>query len=234
MGVGAVAAAELLEKAHAAGDRVEAASAERLARLGKPAEIRRFDVSSDETATIAARQARLADAFVALRPNGNSQEPERFVEGVLFGSGRHILLVPEGTLLVPEGTRPKAAFDHILIAWNGSRESARALAEAMPYLHKAKKVTVVVVDDEPPTEARALLGNEAANHLKHHGIDADVHHLKCRTGDIGSTLIAEARQRKADLVVMGGYGHSRLREWLLGGVTYELLHRAPVPLLVAH
>jgi nucleotide-binding universal stress UspA family protein len=93
---------------------------------------------------------------------------------------------------------------------------------------------VVVVVDDPPIEAQALLGQEAISYLKHHGITAMLHHAKLRDHDVGTTLIAEARRLVADLMVIGAYGHSRLREWLLGGVTYELLHKSPVPLLLAH
>ncbi len=224
---GAPHVADLLQEARRFGDRVEAGLAERLARLNRPTEIRRIDVLADDIAKIASQHARSADTFVALRPNGLPQEPERLVEGVLFGSGRHLLLIPDGHA-------PTSPFDRILVAWNGSRESARALAEAMPYLHKAKEVTIVVVDEERPTEEQALLGTDATAHLQHHGIDAALHRGAARGRDVGATLIAESERLQADLMVVGGYGHSRLREYLLGGVTYDLLHQAPVPLLIAH
>ncbi|HEY7194023.1 MAG TPA: universal stress protein [Gemmatimonadales bacterium] len=226
-GIGAARAAELLEAARQAGDKVEARLRERLNRLQKPVELRRFDILSDAAENVVAREARAADTFVALRPNGAPQEPEHLVESVLFGSGRHVFLVPN--------RRPaKAMLKRIVVAWNGSRESARALAEALPYLHKATEAAVVFVDDKSPMEAEAMLGLDAVNHLKHHDINAVLHRVRMRDNDVGMTLIAEARRLEADLIVMGAYGHSRVREWLLGGATYTLLHKAPVPLLIAH
>jgi nucleotide-binding universal stress UspA family protein len=226
-GAGAVQAAELLQLAKDVGDRIEADLTARLSELDNPRELRRFDVLPDEVIKVATREARSADTFVAIRPNGEPEDPDRFVEGVLFGSGRHLFLVPQKQ-------RPQATFDNVLVAWNGSRESARALTEAMPYLHRARLVAVVVVDELPPVEMQAVLGSDVIGHLRHHGIDARLRHVRRRDAGTGASLIAEAKRENADLIVMGGYGHSRLREWLLGGVTYELLHNAPVQLIVAH
>jgi nucleotide-binding universal stress UspA family protein len=216
----------LVDKARIVGDKLEAKLRQRLARLQKSVELRRFDAFSDTMVEIAAREARTADVFVAMRPNGSSQEPEHLIESVLFGTGQHLFLVP------PRKTAPPA-FDHVMIAWNGSREAARATSEALPYLRKAETVSIVIVDDGEPVEEQATLGKNLVEHLLHHGIGAAVHHV-IKDEQIGSTLIAESKRLKPDLIVMGGYGHSRLREWLLGGATYEMLHHAPTPLLIAH
>jgi hypothetical protein len=132
-------ATKLLETAKQAGDVIEAQVFERLTRLQHPADLRRFEVVGvEDISDTALPLARAADAFVALRPNGKSNEPEGLVENLLYGAGRHLFLAPDDLKAI-------APFDNVVVAWNGSRESARALAESLPYLHQAKKVAVVVV-----------------------------------------------------------------------------------------
>jgi nucleotide-binding universal stress UspA family protein len=225
-GIGVADSIELINQAREAGDVIEARLNERLSQVRKRFELRRFDVFGDTVPDVAAREARSADTFVAIRPNGGVEDPAHIVEGVLFGSGHHLLLVPRHK----PHTR---VFNHIVVAWNGSRESARALAEAMPYLHRAKDISVVSVVEDG-VEQEAVLGEDAVLHLAHHGIHAALRHVPMENRDVGATLIREAQLRDADLIVLGGYGHSRVREWLLGGVTYSLLHQSPVPLLLAH
>jgi nucleotide-binding universal stress UspA family protein len=225
--LGALDIINLREAARKEGDDAEAKLRERISKLNPGSELRRIDVAGDTRAPVAAREARTADAFVAIRPNGEPRDPEQLIEGVLFGSGRHVYVVPESA--------PSAhVFNHVLLAWNGSREAARALAEGMPYFRHAQKVTVLMVIDDPADENQAKLGHEVVRHLLHHGIHATPHHSKREMGRVGETLIAEAERLKADLLVMGAYGTSRLREWLLRGTTYKILHESPIPLLMSH
>jgi nucleotide-binding universal stress UspA family protein len=228
-GASARISAQLAESAREVGAATEEALARRLAHLNRPVEIRRFDVFADAVADIVSSQARTADTFVNLRldPNRSSRDEARLVEGVLFGSGRHLFVAGDKPLF-------EEGFDHVVVAWNGSRESARGLREALPYMSKTGAVTVLVIDSDRPTEGDALLGTDVVSHLKHHGIEATLHHAQSEDGDVASTLIAEARRLNAGLIAMGGYGHSRFREWLLGGVTYQLLRHAPVPAVIAH
>jgi nucleotide-binding universal stress UspA family protein len=221
-------ATKLVDTARQAGDAIETTVFERLTRLQQPTNLRRFDVVGDgDISDTALPLARAADAFVALRPNGRSDEPEGLIENLLFGTGRHLFLVPSDWKAI-------TPLDNIVVAWNGSRESARALAESLPYLRLARKVGVLVVEGENPTEADALKGNDAVLHLRHHGINAVKYRAIGEEDEIADVLIAECRRLDANLLVMGSYGHSRLHELLPGSTTDRVLRRSPFPLLMAH
>jgi nucleotide-binding universal stress UspA family protein len=220
-------ATKLLDTARQAGDAIEAVVFERLTRLHRPTNLRRFDVIGDEISETALPLARAADTFVALRPNGRSNEPEGLIENLLFGTGRHLFLVPEDW-------KAMAPWDNVVVAWNGSRESARALAESLPYLHQARKVTILVVEGENPAETDAPKANDAVLHLRHHGIDAVKYRAIGEEDEIADVLIAECRRLDANLLVMGSYGHSRLHQLLPGSTTDRILRRSPYPLLIAH
>jgi nucleotide-binding universal stress UspA family protein len=227
-GAAANQATKLLDTAKKAGDLIEATVFERLNRLQHPSNLRRFDVIGDGgISDTALPLARAADTFVALRPNGPTSEPEGLVETLLYGAGRHLFLVPDD-LKIP------ARFDNVVVAWNGSRESARALAESLPYLHQARKVGVLVVHSQHPGEADALMGNDAVHHLRHHGINAVKYRAIAEEDEIADALTAECRRLDANLLVMGSYGHPRLRELLPGSTTDRILRRSPFPLLIAH
>jgi nucleotide-binding universal stress UspA family protein len=227
-GADAGQATELLDAARKAGDAIEATVFERLTRLQQPTNLRRFDVVGDgDISDTALPLARAADTFVALRPDGQANEPEGLIENLLYGTGRHLFLVPYDW-------KAMAPLHNVVVAWNGSRESARAVAESLPYLHQAKKVGVLVVEGEHPTEADALKGSEAVQHLRHHGINAVKYRSIGEEDEIADVLIAECRKLDANLLVMGSFGHSRLHELLPGSTTDRMLRRSPFPLLIAH
>ncbi|WP_063958298.1 universal stress protein [Bradyrhizobium manausense] len=227
-GGGADQAAKSKEAARQAGDTTEAMLFQRLTRLQHSANLRRFDVPGDlDMAETALLMARTADTFVALRPNDRSNEPHDLMDNLLFGTGRHLFLVPDDWT----GLKP---LDNAIIAWNGSRESARAVAEALPLLQVAKKVGVLVVEGERQIRADPLKANDAVQHLRHHGIDAVKYRAVGEEDDTADILIEECRSLGANLLVMGSYGHSGLHELLPGSTTTRILRIAPLPLLIAH
>jgi nucleotide-binding universal stress UspA family protein len=218
---------DLTQEARDTGDVVATALGHRLAELPGSAELRRFDVFADTAPEVAAQEARTADAFVALRPSDSPMDRDTIIESVMFGSGRHIILVPD---LPPAGR----GFGRVVIAWDRGREAARAVGEALPYLYEARQVSVVVVDDADPTEIPVRPGADMVKHLANHGIDAVACPVERRSGGVGTILIEEAQRLEANLIVAGGYSHSRWREKLLGGVTRDLLHKSPIPVLFSH
>lgn len=194
-----------------------------------PHDLKRLDVHSEMAGQALAVEARLYDLFVATRPYGHDRETltAPAVEGVLFESGRPCLFLPPHS-------NPPARFGTVLLAWKSSRQAARAVAAAMPLLHKAAKIVVAMVDDGKATDsADPERGTGILTYLTRHGLAAELK-LLSRDERVSKTLLDEAGRSGADLIVMGGYGHSRLAEWVLGGTTRALLSQAQLPVLVGH
>lgn len=179
------------------------------------------------TATMHARHADLT-VLPGLRRDGDDLALHDHFHDVLRQSGRPVLMVPAGsTAPLP----PKRA----VVAWKPTREAARAVADAMPLLRCADRVDVVVID--PAVGERAYGGEPGADiaaHLARHELRVDVMVRPSMNFSVAYALLEHARTVGADLLVAGGYGHSRLREAVLGGTTRELLQTAHLPVLFSH
>ena len=166
-----------------------------------------------------------ADLIVASRGAHDDPAARATLETLLLETGRP-LLIPAGGAAMP------AAFERIAIAWKPVPQAARAVASALPLLTRAKTVLVLTVEErgrgEPEAEAGRLV-----RHLAWHGVSAKRARVKSGTAG-GAAALLRSAARRADLLVMGGYGHSRLREWVFGGFTQQVLVAAPLPVLLAH
>jgi nucleotide-binding universal stress UspA family protein len=149
-------------------------------------------------------------------------------EAVIFESGRPVLVVPNQ----PARTG-KFKLDQVVVAFDFSRASARALADAMPVLKQAKQVTLLTVENEKAVE-RGHAPAEVKAHLARHGINVEIASVDAAGRKIGEVLTSYTETRRADLLVMGAYGTSRMREFVLGGATRSLLSEPPLPILLSH
>lgn len=194
-----------------------------------PSEVRTIDGTPGGAAEQIGVIARLYDlAIVSQADADNLGAEEVITEAVLFDSGRPVLLVPK------KQQKPFSA-KRILVAWDGSRTSARAVAEARPLLAQADLVEAVVVETGKSKKKRELPGADLARHLARHDKIVELRRLVPGADEsIVDVLLKEIAARDIDIVVMGGYGHSRLREFVLGGVTQEMLERMTVPVFLAH
>ena len=182
---------------------------------------------TSEVPDVLVEYARLRDLTIVPVPVGDHFD-QWYAESIIFGSGRATLVMPH----TPK--RPGAfALDVMVVAWDFSRPAARAVADALPLLEKAKQVYVVTVSNEKAIESRRS-GTELAKHLKRHGVDAVLDTVDAAGRGIGDILKSYVTSRSADLLVMGAYGHSRIREFILGGATKSMLSRPPVPIFLSH
>ena len=171
--------------------------------------------------------ARRFDLSIVAQPEAEKAAVEKMiVSGAIFDSGRPVVVVPYIQ------TAP-FKLDRVMICWDNSRPAARAIADAMPVLGLARSTEVVTVvegalnEDEPD---RADIGQ----HLTRHGLSVSINRIVREKIDVASALLSHAADSGADLIVMGAYGHSRLREFILGGVTQSMLRSMTVPVLMSH
>lgn len=171
-----------------------------------------------------AAHGRLADLIVAARPTAESDVSTNLtLNAAIFETGRPVMVVPPGDVAGPDR--------RVVISWNGSAQSARAVASAMPLLRAAKSVTAFTVDSGNTSGERAP---ELASYLGWHGIDAKTQTISGPPSAVGARLMEDLKSEEADLLVMGAYTHSRMRQLILGGVTRHVLEHSPVPVFMAH
>jgi nucleotide-binding universal stress UspA family protein len=151
--------------------------------------------------------------------------PGDFVESVLIDSGKPVLVVP---YIGIQGSIGR----NVVVAWKETRETARAVAAALPILQRAEQVDIASWGDESDAAQAGI--DELVAYLRRHGIEAALHRYGPEPGNIGGYILSAAADLNADLLVMGGYGHSRAREWVLGGATRTILDSMTVPVLMSH
>lgn len=170
------------------------------------------------------REARLADLTVFAQASATADVNSTVIlETTLLGSGRPLLLVPDEPYATIGST--------VAVAWNSSAEASAAVLAAMPFLARAAEVHVLTAETR---ETAASTGDGLVEYLACHGIAARATYPRPDAGPVGACLVAAAAELRADLLVMGGYGHSRVREMILGGVTRYVIGRAGMPVLMAH
>jgi nucleotide-binding universal stress UspA family protein len=174
-----------------------------------------------------ADEARVRDVSV-VPVKGADGAGQDIAEHLIFESGRPVLILPDDAK-----REPARSLENIAIAWDFSRPAARAVADALPLLQLAKRVRILtVVDDKVIRKSGAAAA--LSKHLARHGVDAAPQDLKTGGRSIGEVFEAYVGEHKIDLLVMGGYGHSRMREFILGGATKSILTRPPSWVLMSH
>lgn len=196
-------------------------------RAGISSETRAMSASISGAADQFGHLARRFDLAVVGQPERERAMADEVVdEGVLFESGRPVIFVP---FIQKTGLK----LDRVMVCWDGSRTAARAVADSLPFLQKAKQVEVVIVAAKQGKSGE-VPGADLGQHLARHGLKVDVKRITSPDIDVPSTILSYAADSSVDMIVMGGYGHSRLREFVLGGATRGMLESMTVPVLMSH
>jgi nucleotide-binding universal stress UspA family protein len=221
-----------LDQLRGKGEEIGKAAAERFREA-----IRRADLSGDgyyvttdlrAAVEMFARRARLADLAIVAQdqPEGAALHGP-LIEAALFDSGRPVLVVPYIH-------RQPFQADRVVVAWDGGAPAARAVHDALPFLQRAKSVEVVVVETERKRDEGEIAGSDIATHLARHDLQVSLQRIPGSDIGVGNALLNHVAEQQTDLLVMGGYGHSRFREFVLGGATRDMLDAMTIPVLMAH
>jgi nucleotide-binding universal stress UspA family protein len=190
-------------------------------------ETRILDASVAGAADLFGRIARRYDLSIVgqARPKQGASE-ELLIEGALFDSGRPVIVVP---YIHKEPIR----LDRALVCWDASRPATRAIADSIPFLQRAKNIDVIVVSGDRGRAAE-LAGTNMARHLARHGVNVELKRVTAGNVDVQSVILGHVADHGVQFMVMGGYSHSRFREFILGGVTRTILASTTVPVLMSH
>jgi nucleotide-binding universal stress UspA family protein len=214
--------AENEERAEAAAVRFE----EAVRRAGVSAETQLLDPRTAGAPDLFGQMARRFDLAIVQQPTAASLGMENmFIEAALFDSGRPVLVVPH----VQAG---ELRLNRVLVCWDGSRNAARAIGDAMPFLKHAKTIEVLTVGKGVKSDE--IAGADIAHHLARHDLRVQFEQIVAPQEDVPTTILSHVADSATDLVVMGAYGHSRLREFVLGGATRGILFSMTVPTLMSH
>jgi nucleotide-binding universal stress UspA family protein len=192
-------------------------------------EMRHFETFSNHVEAVSAINARHADLVIVRAPDESDEQPHAdIVEGVLLGGGRPVLVLPVGW-------SGKSVGDRVVVGWDASREAARALHDSMLILSDDAKVCIATVDASPgETGYGEGPGWDIGGHLSRHGYNVEVRNEDSIGRSVAHALLDLTTSYDADLIVLGGYRHSRLLQAVLPGVTRTLLRKSNVPLLLSH
>jgi nucleotide-binding universal stress UspA family protein len=197
------------------------------ARAGVSAESRILSANFDNAGDQFSRTARRFDLAIVGQTETDGDAVETIIsESTLFGSGRPMIVVPYIQ-------KTPFKLDRVMVCWDGSRPAARAIADAMPLLERAGKIEVVMITNERGKHDE-IEGADVGQHLARHGLKVEVNRITRDNLDVANVLLSHCADSDANFIVMGGYGHSRLREFVLGGVTRTVLHSMTVPALMSH
>jgi len=203
----------------------QAALQDRLDKMGLPTDLRIVSGYAGSVGRQMALEARASDLFVGTRPYGDEAPDPQIEEAVLFESGTPCLWLPP----MKGAAR---SLDTVLVAWKDTRETARAVKDALPLLKLATRVVVATVTDEASETDGVLDGGDIARFLSRHDVAVELREV-AGWRNAAEAIQNEAEKLRAELIVAGAYGHSRMRERLLGGVTRVLLSEAVIPVFMS-